>query len=182
MKRYVILFVLFTVAFAKAELPNFRPYVGLDYLYIDIINYGYESNIDGARVKLGAELNQYFALEGHIGAGFSSSDSDQNGIDWEIDKFWGLYARGILPLHERVKLYGLFGITTIELEPSAAGQPLSFNEAGYSYGLGVEFFPLDNLSIAMEFISLIDELSLTEKRDEGEPDVSAVALGAKYYF
>ena len=46
----------------------------------------------------------------------------------------------------------------------------------------MEAFPLVNLSVVLEFASLIDELEITGSRDEDEPEITAITLGAKYYF
>lgn len=172
------------VTVAKAELQNFRPYGGLDYMFMDTVRYGGEANLGAVRGKLGAELNPYLALEGTAGTGVVSDHDDIYNSDWKLTEIWGLYVRGILPLHERVKLYGLFGITRIEFEIDwlGNGEIDHYATSGYSYGFGVEAFPLENLSVVLEFVSLIDELEITGSREEGEPEISAITLGAKYYF
>jgi len=171
----------------KAELPNFRPYGGLDYMFIDTVLYGGEATLGAVRGKLGAELNPYLALEASAGTGVVSDHSNKySNPNWELEEIWGIYVRGILPLHERVKLYGLFGITRMEFKVDwNYGEVMTVDNyatSGYSYGFGVEAFPLDNLSLVVEFVSLIDELEITDSRDENNSEISAITLGAKYYF
>ena len=168
------------VTVAKAELPNFRPYGGLDYMFLDVVREGGKANLGAVRGKLGAELNPYLALEGHAGTGVVSDRDDRYNEELKLTEIWGIYVRGILPLHERVKFYGLFGITRTEFEGEI--QPYHYTTSGYSYGLGVEAFPLENFSVVLEFVSLIDELEITGSREEGEPEITAITLGAKYYF
>jgi len=169
----------------KAELPNFRPYGGLDYMFLGVVQHeSNKANLAAIRGKLGAELNPYLALECHAGTGVSSDDDvDEFISELKLKELWGLYVRGIFPLHERVKLYGLFGITRTEFEIELGNSRTEdYATSGYSYGFGIEAFPLENLSVALEFASLIDELELTGSREEDEPEISAITLGAKYYF
>ncbi|VGO11854.1 hypothetical protein PDESU_00401 [Pontiella desulfatans] len=172
------------VTVAKVELPDFRPYGGLDYMFIDTVNYGGEANLGAVRGKLGAELNPYLALEGSVGTGVISDHDDRFNDKLKLTQIWGLYIRGILPLHDRIKVYGLLGVTRTEFEgtPADTGQTQSYHTAGYSYGLGFEVFPLDNLAIIVEFASLIDELEISGSRDENELEISGISIGAKYYF
>ena len=175
------------VIVANAELPNLRPDGGLDYMFMDILNeYGGEANLGAVRGKLGAELNPYLALEGHVGTGVVSDHDDRFDDEWKLTEMWGIYVRGILPLHERVKVYGLFGITRTEFENTRTDNGLeldvNYHTAGYSYGLGIEAFPLEKLSVVVEFVSLIDELEITGSRDEKWPEISGISVGAKYYF
>ncbi len=172
------------VTVAKAELPILKPYAGLDYMFIDTVRYGGEANLGAVRGKLGAELNPYLALEGTAGTGVVSDRDDKYNSDWKLTEIWGLYVRGILPLHERIKVYGLLGITRTEFEIIwVEGEETdNYHTTGYSYGLGVEALPLENLSVVLEFSSLIDELEITGSREEGEPELSAITIGAKYYF
>lgn len=180
----IVMLLASVVTVANAELPNYRPYGGLDYMFIDTVNYGGEANLGAVRGKLGAELNPYLALEGSVGTGVVSDHDDRFNDKLKLTQIWGLYIRGILPLHDRIKVYGLFGITRTEFEgtPADTGQTGSYHTAGYSYGLGFEVFPLDNLAIVAEFASLIDELEISGSREEGELEISAITLGAKYYF
>jgi opacity protein-like surface antigen len=173
------------VTVAKAELPNFRPYGGLDYMFLGLVPYeSDEANLGAIRGKLGAELNPYLALEGYAGTGvISDDDVDEFISKLKLTEIWGIYVRGILPLHERVKLYGLLGITRAEFEIDlASSRREHYATSGYSYGLGVEVFPLENLSVVLEFVSLIDELEISGSREDGEPEITAITLGAKYYF
>lgn len=74
------------------------------------------------------------------------------------------------------------GVTRTEFKFTIDGEEAICSVAGYSYGLGVEAFPLENLFVVVEFASLIDELTLTDKREEWDPKISGVSIGAKYYF
>jgi opacity protein-like surface antigen len=186
-KHPIILAMLLMVSYARSELPGLRPYGGFDYLNMDIMRSQRKASIDTGRFKLGAELNPYFALEVQAGTGFTSDREEDNSgdyVEWELDKIWGLYARGILPLHNRIKIYALAGITRTDFKIDISTEPGSghISYSGYSYGMGVEVLPIDNVSLVAEFVSLIDELELTGSRDEIEPEISGISLGIKYYF
>jgi len=108
-KSFVIGLLLLSGSFcASAELENYRPYGGVDYMFMKSVAYGHEANLGVARVKLGAELNPYLALEGFAGAGLVSDDyfDGVNYVDLELEQIWGLSARGILALRDWLTVYG----------------------------------------------------------------------------
>ena len=56
----------------------------------------------GLRLRGGAQFNDYFALEGHLGTGGSDRGAD-------LDHLAGAYAKGIIPVAPNFRLYGLAG-------------------------------------------------------------------------
>jgi len=54
----------------------------------------------GLRLRGGAQFNDYFALEGHLGTGGSDRGAD-------LDHLAGAYAKGIIPVAPNFRLYGI---------------------------------------------------------------------------
>lgn len=113
----------------------------------------------GLRLRAGAQVNDYFAVEGHLGTGGSDGPAD-------LDYLVGGYAKGILPVAPEVRLYGLLGFTEVDLD--SAGR-----ENGLSYGAGGEFDVAPQLSIGADYIRYLD-------KSGGNFD--AASVGVRYRF
>ena len=100
-------------------------YVGGDAMFwsLDPDN-GSSRDSVGLRLRGGAQFNDYFALEGHLGTGGSDGGA-------ELDYLAGAYAKGIFPVSPDVRIYSLAGMTEYHFN--------SDRESGFSYGGGAEF-------------------------------------------
>ncbi len=90
----------------------------------------------------GAQFNDYFALEGHLGTGGSDRGAD-------LDHLAGAYAKGILPVAPNFRLYGLAGFSEVEISDN--------RESGLSYGAGAEMDIANNVSIGADYMRYLDE-------------------------
>ena len=109
-------------------------------------------DITGVRLKGGAYLADYFAVEVHYLYG--------QGEYYFVDltgSIVSLFARGDLALSETVRLYGLLGYSSATLEASAYGYSVSIPDDGLSYGGGVEFEISKKVRFGIEGIMYIDE-------------------------
>ncbi|KGE76882.1 porin family protein [Halomonas sp. ND22Bw] len=155
---------LVAAANAQAQSPMTyqpSPYVGGDALFWELDPDGPAGDRDstGLRLRAGVAFNDYFALEGHLGTGGSDG-----GL--ELDYLAGGYAKGMLPITPRFKLYGLLGATEVEFDGAES-------ESGVSYGGGASYALMPNLSLGADYMRYLDE---------SHYDFDAVSLGATYHF
>lgn len=112
----------------------------------------------GLRLRGGAQFNDYFAVEGHLGTGGSDGGA-------ELDYLVGAYAKGIAPIAPTFRLYGLVGVTEVDFDLD--------RESGVSYGAGAEIDVADNLAIGADYMRYLDKSSY---------DFDAASVGLRYRF
>lgn len=135
-------------------------YVGGDAMFWELDPDGPADSRDsvGLRVNGGLQFNDYFAVEGHLGGGGSDGAV-------ELDSLVGLYAKGILPVSQEFRLYGLAGMTEVDGDVDS--------ESGFSYGAGAEFDVAPNVSLGADYIRYLDEDQYT---------FDAASVGVRYRF
>jgi opacity protein-like surface antigen len=108
--------------------------------------------------KAGREINRHFAIEGRMGFGAGRDSVPVNGftVELELDYYFGLYAKGMLPLADRFALYGIAGFTAGTVATHALG--FTFTESDYdlSYGAGAEFVLGRKITLGLEWAQLIE--------------------------
>ena len=112
----------------------------------------------GLRLRGGAQFNDYFAVEGHLGIGGSDRGAD-------LDHLAGAYAKGIIPIAPEVRLYGLAGFTEVEISND--------RESGFSYGAGAEVDIAPNVSVGADYMRYLDKTAY---------DFDAASIGLRYRF
>lgn len=112
----------------------------------------------GLRLRGGVQLNDYLALEGHLGGGGSDGGA-------ELDYLVGGYAKGILPLADEVRLYGLAGFTEVDFDIDRA--------SGFSYGAGAEVDLTQQLSLGADYVRYLDK---------SRYNFDAASVGLRYRF
>ena len=107
--------------------------------------------------KFGKQFNPNFAIEGRIGFGVSDDEVDVGGlpVKLEIDNYYGVYLKGMLPVSTAASLYGLLGYTRAKLTASAAGFSSSDSESDISFGAGAEFAVSQTAAISVEWARLL---------------------------
>ena len=112
----------------------------------------------GLRLRGGAQFNDYFAVEGHLGTGGSDGEA-------ELDYIAGAYAKGIVPVAPDIRLYGLAGFTEVDIN--------SDRESGFSYGAGAEMDIAPNVSVGADYMRYLDKSAY---------DFDAASIGLSYRF
>ena len=82
---------------------------------------------------------------------------------------------GYLPLGKSVDLFGKIGALAWDLNATTAGTSFSASESDVSlaYGVGVQYKPIDNLSLRLEYQKYVDV---------SDADLSALSVGVAYHF
>lgn len=137
-----------------------EPYVGGDALFweLDTDGGGKRDSI-GLRLNGGVQFNDYFALEGHLGTGGSDGSA-------ELDSLVGAYAKGILPVSREFRLYGLLGMTEVDVASDGSASDVS-------YGGGAEFDLAPNLALGADYMRYLDKSDYT---------FDATSVGLKFRF
>ncbi|EPC02687.1 hypothetical protein L861_10100 [Litchfieldella anticariensis FP35 = DSM 16096] len=155
-------------SFSSTNYPHF--YVGGDAMWWEFDpDRGSAVDSIGLRLLGGAQFNDYFAVEGHLGGGGSDAEQD---IETKLEYVVGAYAKGILPVADRFRLYGLAGFSEVRTDVSG---PLSGDdrEGGFSYGAGAEFDMAPNVAVGADYMRYLDKSSHT---------FDAASVGVRYRF
>jgi opacity protein-like surface antigen len=126
-------------------------------------------------VRLGNQFSPNLAVEARLGKGIT--DDTVNGVKVEIDTYYGIYAKGILPMTNLFSAYGLLGYSRGEVTRSGPGGSASDWDSDVSYGLGVDFAITKNTTINVEWARMFKG-SIAGANYK----VNALSLGANYRF
>lgn len=149
---------------AQAQQPaqpmQATPYIGADAMFWKFNPDGYSSKDSvGLRVNGGMQFNRYFAVEAQVGTGGSDGYA-------ELDYLVGAYAKGILPVTNDFRVFGMAGGT--EVDPDYAS-----SESDFSYGGGAEFDIAPQLALNADYMRYLDKSDYT---------FDAASVGVKYRF
>ncbi|MFQ3789440.1 porin family protein [Halomonas sp. A29] len=134
-------------------------YAGADAMFWELDpDRGPSADSVGLRLNGGMKFNDYFAAEAHLGTGGSDGPVD-------LDYLVGAYAKGILPVSQEFRLYGLAGFTEVDFDID--------RESGFSYGGGAEFDVAPNLAIGADYMRYLDKSDYT---------FDAASVGVRYRF
>lgn len=167
MKRLVVpAAVLMAAALASSaqaqqyQVPMYpQGYVGGDAMFWDLNpEQGSSADSVGLRLNGGMKFNDYFAAEAHLGSGGSDGPV-------ELDYLVGAYAKGILPVSQELRVYGLAGFTEVDFDTD--------RESGFSYGAGAEFDVAPNLAVGADYMRYLDK---------SDYDFDAASVGVRYRF
>ncbi|MDX5434964.1 MAG: porin family protein [Halomonas sp.] len=162
----VLAAVLMATAFASSaqaqqyQMPMYpQAYVGADAMFWELDpDRGPSADSVGLRLNGGMKFNDYLAAEAHLGTGGSDGAVD-------LEYLVGAYAKGILPVSQEFRLYGLAGFTEVDFDID--------RESGFSYGGGAEFDVAPNLAIGADYMRYLDKSDYT---------FDAASVGVRYRF
>ena len=103
-----------------------------------------------AMLIVGASLTPNLAIEGRLGGGLGSAQS--NGYSMEVHSIFAGYLKGSLPLAPGFALYGLGGVANVNLQRDFG--LVYANDTGFSYGLGMDFDLASNARLSLEWTHL----------------------------
>ena len=123
MKKTLLLAGVASLFAMNVNAVEFKPYVGLDYVYSDAgmkdnLDEAYESKYNSFKFDLGAKLNKNFGLEFFYQQSGEEDKTHNNieilgaTVDAEIStkfKAYGVDAIGYLPLTDKLEGLGSFG-------------------------------------------------------------------------
>ncbi|HEX5094158.1 MAG TPA: porin family protein [Burkholderiales bacterium] len=116
-------------------------YAGVSYASVHYTQDGFPSaDPSAAAFKLGRRLNPFLAIEARAGFGVGDDTVTYLGspVDVSIDHYFGLYAKGILPLGDAFSVYGVAGVVGGRVIADGFGYRATRSDTGLSYGAGID--------------------------------------------
>ena len=159
------LLVLGLAAPASAETGL---YGGVQYTFFDANEEGVDDDalLDALGARLGMQASEFLAVELRLGTGLGTDDVDIGTmgfrVERELDYYAGVYARGSVPLNERVSAYAIVGYTHAEFSADLLGANLSFDidladsESDISYGVGIDVDASEAITLNFEAMRYMD--------------------------
>lgn len=131
-----------------------------------------DANVGAIQGKLGYRFHPNFGVEGEAAFGVVDESYDVFGTDVDVglDKEFGLFAVGFIPVSPEVNLFARAGYVDVEIEASAGGMSLSDGDNGTGYGAGL-IWNLGMLDLRAEY---------TRYDVEGEANTFSVSVGGKF--
>jgi opacity protein-like surface antigen len=168
---FVVLAFFSVQSFAASDL-----YGGISYAMVEYKEDGFPSvNPTAAVFTLGTNLNKNLAVEGRLGTGLSDDDIRVSGVNVtvEVDNFYGVYGRLIMPANDKLSVYGLVGWTKGKLTAKSSFATINADDSDVSYGLGADFGLTDTVSLNAEYARLFSGSDFK---------VNALTVGARIRF
>jgi opacity protein-like surface antigen len=149
---------------AVQAAPMENLYGGVSFSSVDLD--GVSPKAIGAHV--GAKLSENLAAEARFGIGMG----DDAGV--EVDNYFSILAKGILPIQDNLSVYGLAGFSRVAVtsewcDPFWGCVSGSGTESGLSLGAGAEFALTPKISLSAEYLMMVD-------------DADALSVAASYKF
>jgi len=148
-------------AAGTAQAQNGYAGANLNFLDLDYSQNGIndDASLTAGTFRLGAQINKYLSGELRAGMGFSDDTVNISGykVDIELDSFFGAYLRGGFPVTEKIYPYAVFGVTRGKLTASFQGFSESDSETDTSFGVGVDFTLIDQVTLNVEYMSWFDK-------------------------
>jgi opacity protein-like surface antigen len=105
-----------------------------------------------AMFRVGEQFNPYLAIEGRVGTSISGGWSEGNHVD--LNAIYGGYIKGMLPLNPWFSPYAIAGVGGAQIHRNYPD--FNTDDAGLSFGGGVEFNLGGGASVNVEWARLID--------------------------
>ena len=124
----------------------------------------YDDVTYGAMVRGGYDINQYFGLEARIMGTFWGKGPNGG----ERFAHYGLYAKPMYPVSERINVYGLAGYGYTEsINSGGNGNLPEIDDWGFSWGIGLEFDLSDRKDDFMEKVAYDREFDGYADQEKG---------------
>ncbi len=153
-----LMMLMIGVAPAKAQDLGFKPYVGGGLGGFEL-NYGNGKDfVFGGYGALGAELNDYLALELRVGSAGSKTKADTGTaltgqVKKQVDWFVSYLAKPQIEVADGLKIYGLLGASTLKSKITPNGASARSNTStSFSFGAGAEYSFQDQFTIGGEWL------------------------------
>lgn len=154
---------------ARAEVT---PYVGADYLFLNVDTPFSDADLGVVYGRAGVELSDFIALEVRLGTGVADDDIDVpfvGAIDVELTYLYGFYFVSSWANETIVTPYILLGYTEAELEFDGVAE----DDSDISFGFGLDVEINESLSFNAEYSSYYDADNV---------ELTGLALGLSYSF
>ncbi len=146
-----------------------RAYAGLSFGQLRYKEEGLDTITPAtAMVFVGAPLTPNLAIEGRIGGGLGSAQTNSYGID--VRSLFAGYLKGSVALASGFSLYGLTGVANVDLRRDFG--LVYATDTGFSYGLGMDFDLASNARLGLEWTHLATGDNLGYRYDVNQASIS----------
>lgn len=149
------------------DAPRFYAGVGYSHMTYDAGTAEYTMPI--TTLHVGVELNPNLRLEGRYGINAGDDEQDDNGwlMTYEVERYWAVLLRGLVPVTESVSVYGMAGLNSLSVDShgrTLTSGPIytyrgSASNTESTLGLGGEFRLGDSLALTAEYQWMIEDVS-----------------------
>ncbi len=130
-----------------------------------------ESDMDGAVIKLGYDLNNWIAFEGHLG---STTTNDESAPTYSSKIDYMAFAGARFNLrYDHFTVYGLAGAGYTQITETSSGTLYETTKAAPAYGVGLDFYGSKTTAFTLSYIQYVDSTEI---------DLSSFQFGVKFYF
>ncbi|MDD5406381.1 MAG: outer membrane beta-barrel protein [Sulfurovaceae bacterium] len=170
------------VAYSRADWT--RDFNGYNQRYIDIgtvapdivkgnlVEWSGKGDVDynAIMAQAGYKFNKYIALEGRYWWSLGNSDRSVKGsytvnggtptsFDFNVDygeklRAWGIYAKPMYPVTDKLDIYALLGGGNVTLKNDYFDR---LDENDFQWGLGASYKITDNVSIFLDYVNLLNK-------------------------
>ena len=159
----VLIVGFFGRAPAQAEDFHFEPYAGVAAGAFGLSTQGTSDKVFGGYLRFGAEITPYFAPEIRVGSAAKGSTSgfSEASMNW----FVSYLARVQVPVNADVRLYGVFGGTTLRtsLTPTGGAQRKD-TTTDFTFGGGLDYRLPNGLLAGAEWVRYAHGYDNVKKR------------------
>ena len=152
--------MLFAATLALPLFAQAGGFAGLDYISskIEPDNTNASAKPEALQFKFGSWINKDETLGGELRLGLGMGDDElTNGVDVEIDRYYGAYFRGQFPNTLPVRPYGLIGVSYIETTANfPGGGSDGENYKDLSLGLGADITITNQIFLSVEYLRAVD--------------------------
>lgn len=162
-----------------------KSYFGIQYGVADYSEKSISKNFNPTVLigRFGYYFRPSFSIEGRFGIGMQDdtqflSELGVGGLDatLELDSILGVYGTGRINLTGSSSLYGVLGVSTIEVTTSVPAFPAAestSDESSVSYGVGADIDIGKKAVLNIEYMRYLDKNNL---------DLGVIGVGAAYNF
>ncbi len=154
----VLMMLLIGAVPARAQDLGFEPYVGGGLGGFEL-NYGNGKDfVFGGYGTLGAEINDYLALELRLGSAGSKTKTDTGTVltgqvKEQVDWFVSYLAKPQIEVADGLRIYALLGASTLKSKITPSGASARSNTStSFSFGAGAEYSVQDQFAIGGEWL------------------------------
>lgn len=144
-----------------------NPYVGVSYGFLETEIFNTDFDTPVVQLGLGNDFTENFAAEFRLGLG--ADEDSKFGADLEIDKYFALYLKPMLPITEGFSIYALLGYADVTVDSRVGDE----DDSDFSYGFGATVAASPGVGIFAEYLNLYDDSNV---------EISGFSLGVNIYF
>jgi len=155
MKKTCTTILVATALTLSAHSMGGETYYGGGLTALDVTENDLKITVTTLHGLVGTRFNENIAAE--IRLGTTIADDTVNGIDVEVESFYGAYLKGGAQISETIYPYIIAGYTRGKLKGSYNGYSASESESDAAFGVGVDLSLFSTAKLNLEYISYLDK-------------------------